>query len=1243
MKKIFWIAVLILVAIFAFSGHVPQMDITGHTPARLPPPTTDLGDAPDSTNSFSPTPPPGMTAYPPGGPPGVYADYPTVLVSGSPPYGPCHYNFFAVLGQEISDEQEADIGPDVDGLNNIDSIVDIPDQDSISLPFGMDDGLKHVPINLGTNALQLNHCQPTTIPVEITTIGIAMDAWTAYVNIWIDYNRDGDWGWLASGDTVTCYSPSDTPEWVVVNHPIAVPAAGFGTQIFNITFTGYVPTSGDDSWMRVQLTEVPVSSSYADGSGPGICYEDGETEDYYVELFDPCSCNSCADCEAKINSGNCSTVTLANDINISGNCIEFTTDNVVLDCLEHSIQCSDSGSGVIIASGYTGNTVQNCNIHNCNNGIYIGNSANNNNILGNTISNSDWQGIYLSYASYAVIDDNEVYSNDNGILVETCFLAGTKILMADNSYKNIEDVNKGDLVKSFEGDAEVINTYFHDETDSYLVINDLLKLTANHPMYVNSEWKEAGEIKLGDLLLDKDGNSVPIISIETIEETVPVYNLEVAGTHNYYAENLLTHNKCPRVFTDNGEEYEFDCLINMGHDGIETDEVYSYNLKHIKAPRLKIEDDPYEDNFIDFIKLKVGDKIIDPVSCNCDLSLIAEQDRKYLELDEDLYIEFEELPEGEVEVLSGGYQIILEHGPYPEYVTAFIDEFHEIRGKNSYSNITNNIVINNTYAGINLWYEDYSRVINNTVAYNREGITLGYSENNLLEDNEVFNNSREGILIEYDSDLNTISGGEIYFNNLDESWNYAGIVIDGDFDIPDSTLITGVYMHDNKLFAIKVRYTEYTTIVHNHIDDNCGGNSQIIMEYADYSNISYNNVTHGTGDGIQIYNSEFIEIHNNNISNNNNNGLWFADLVHNSTVRDNVIGGNGGEDITLHYSYDNTFRDNTLSSYPTKISFAYENAPGTWHVRGVNFVPVPDPTGYHNISKFVDIRKSVAGPSWVFLNISYSDSDISYDESSLKIWKYNYTDWVEDGWNSARLLDTTNNIVGVNITDFGSIYAPLEEEAAAAVCGNNIIETGEECDGTNLGGESCISLGFDGGTLHCSNCLFDTSDCTTDRAGGGGGRTDGGITSQQFTGLIQSFNLGTGSSVCFYYQNLEHCLRILGINPNYVDLILTSDPQEFTLAPGKTEKLDVDGDGTKDLEVTLLGISPNQQTANVQMKWISEELPTTQPIEEVPEVVEEGVVVKKVKMDVSILGILAIVAIVLVFYAVSRKKKTRRY
>ena len=49
------------------------------------------------------------------------------------------------------------------------------------------------------------------------------------------------------------------------------------------------------------------------------------------------------------------------------------------------------------------------------------------------------------------------------------------------------------------------------------------------------------------------------------------------------------------------------------------------------------------------------------------------------------------------------------------------------------------------------------------------------------------------------------------------------------------------------------------------------------------------------------------------------------------------------------------------------------------------------------------------------------------------------------------------------------------------VCGNSVAETGEDCDGGDLAGASCSSLGFDSGILACSSsCTFDTSSCSND-------------------------------------------------------------------------------------------------------------------------------------------------------------------
>jgi hypothetical protein len=45
-------------------------------------------------------------------------------------------------------------------------------------------------------------------------------------------------------------------------------------------------------------------------------------------------------------------------------------------------------------------------------------------------------------------------------------------------------------------------------------------------------------------------------------------------------------------------------------------------------------------------------------------------------------------------------------------------------------------------------------------------------------------------------------------------------------------------------------------------------------------------------------------------------------------------------------------------------------------------------------------------------------------------------------------------------------------------CGDGLIDSGEDCDGSNLNGQTCLSQGFNSGTLSCnSNCTFNISAC----------------------------------------------------------------------------------------------------------------------------------------------------------------------
>ena len=58
----------------------------------------------------------------------------------------------------------------------------------------------------------------------------------------------------------------------------------------------------------------------------------------------------------------------------------------------------------------------------------------------------------------------------------------------------------------------------------------------------------------------------------------------------------------------------------------------------------------------------------------------------------------------------------------------------------------------------------------------------------------------------------------------------------------------------------------------------------------------------------------------------------------------------------------------------------------------------------------------------------------------------------------------------------------------AETCGDSILNGDEECDGGALGGETCVSQGFDLGQLSCSpQCTLDTTGCMLETCSPGGG------------------------------------------------------------------------------------------------------------------------------------------------------------
>ncbi|MDA1060661.1 MAG: polymorphic toxin-type HINT domain-containing protein, partial [bacterium] len=152
-------------------------------------------------------------------------------------------------------------------------------------------------------------------------------------------------------------------------------------------------------------------------------------------------------------------------------------------------------------------------------------------------------GVLVAYDSH----DNPISSDEMGGK-GGCFTAETKILMADGTYKEIQDIEIGDIVLTkdheFSGKlvaAKVSNTVSHFVSE-YLVFNEDLEVTDIHIVYVNGGWDMAGNVKVGDSMLNKAGEEVEISSIRKVVEPVWVYNFEVDGKHTYFANDFYVHN-----------------------------------------------------------------------------------------------------------------------------------------------------------------------------------------------------------------------------------------------------------------------------------------------------------------------------------------------------------------------------------------------------------------------------------------------------------------------------------------------------------------------------------------------------------------------------------------------------------------------------------------------------------------------------------------------------------------------------
>jgi len=169
-------------------------------------------------------------------------------------------------------------------------------------------------------------------------------------------------------------------------------------------------------------------------------------------------------------------------------------------------------------------------------------------------------------ANQKAAKDNQMKDKQGNTMGGSCFIAGTKVTMADGTFKNIEDVKVGDKVKGHKEENTVIKldpTLLADRKLYSFNNNEHYFFTSEHPFMTEEGWKSIkpektkerdgvelydqlkGELKVGDKLVTDNGpvEVKDIKSKEMNNPEMPLYNFNVSNDNSYIADDYVVHNK----------------------------------------------------------------------------------------------------------------------------------------------------------------------------------------------------------------------------------------------------------------------------------------------------------------------------------------------------------------------------------------------------------------------------------------------------------------------------------------------------------------------------------------------------------------------------------------------------------------------------------------------------------------------------------------------------------------------------
>ncbi len=140
-----------------------------------------------------------------------------------------------------------------------------------------------------------------------------------------------------------------------------------------------------------------------------------------------------------------------------------------------------------------------------------------------------------------------------------CFTAGTRLLLGDGTFKNIENVNDKETLMTSSGQHKILKRYSIPFKGYLYAFNGdgNYFVTSSHPFMTTDGWKsidpiatkrespnlKVSKLSVGDTLIKEDGSKILLSSFDKKYSETTVYNFQIEGTHDYYANGYWVHNK----------------------------------------------------------------------------------------------------------------------------------------------------------------------------------------------------------------------------------------------------------------------------------------------------------------------------------------------------------------------------------------------------------------------------------------------------------------------------------------------------------------------------------------------------------------------------------------------------------------------------------------------------------------------------------------------------------------------------